>query len=492
MNKVTNLQKARQYIKENRSKVDSKYRLKYHVMGEVGWINDPNGFCTYQDEYHLFFQYHPYSSEWGPMHWGHVKSKDLIKWEHLPVALAPDSTFDANGCFSGSAIEKDGELYLMYTGHLDPDPGNPKSIRQVQNIARSKDGIEFEKIASNPVIGSNDAPDSTMPQDFRDPKVFKRGQYYYTVIGARHTDKSGQVLLYKSKDLLEWEYVGELARSEHKIGDIWECPDVFPMGEEDVLIVSPQFLENDGDKYSNLHSSLYLVGKLNLETGKYDYHTMDQIDDGFDFYAPQTLEDNRGRRIMIAWMNMWDRNNPTNSQAHNWAGAMTLPRELKMINGKLYQIPVDDIEQYRSNHVSYSNVPVKNKMVLNGVQGQHIELELEIETLEATEFGLSVLKNDKQETRLSYDTRESKFILDRSKSGQEIDQDSVRKAVIPLYEGLLKLRVFIDRSAIEIFMQDGERVMSATVYPDSDAAGIEFFTDKEIVIRHINKWDIEV
>lgn len=492
MNEMNNLKKARDYVEENKCRVDAKYRLKYHAMAEIGWINDPNGFCMYKDEYHLFFQYHPYSGEWGPMHWGHVKSKDLIKWEHMPVALAPDSPFDSDGCFSGSAIEKDGKLYLMYTGHLDSESEKPEDIRQVQNIAVSEDGVEFEKLLSNPVIDTKDIPEDTMPQDFRDPKVFCRGEYYYTVIGARHKDGSGQILLYKSKDLLEWTYVGELARSEHKLGEMWECPDVFSMAEDDVLIMSPQFLKRDGDKYCNQHSSVYLIGKLDLNTGKYDYHTLDQIDDGFDFYAPQTMVDDKGRRIMIAWMNMWERKIPTHVLNHHWAGAMTLPRELKVVNGKLYQLPVDEIKKYRINPVSYSNVSVKDYMLLNGVEGQHIELEIEIDALEAKHFGLSVLKDEQNQTILYYDREEGKFILDRSKSGEEIDEDGVRKVAVSLHEGILKLRIFIDRSSVEVFIQEGERVMSATVYPPSQATRIEFFADDEILIRNIHKWDIEV
>ena len=142
MNNYT-LLKANSFIEENKDKVVQDYRLNYHFAAPTGWINDPNGFVFYKGEYHLFYQFHPYNSEWGPMHWGHAKSKDLITWEHLPVALAPDTPADAGGCFSGSAIEKDGNLYLMYTGIMPLETEN--KTQQVQCIAVSKDGINFEK-----------------------------------------------------------------------------------------------------------------------------------------------------------------------------------------------------------------------------------------------------------------------------------------------------------------------------------------------------------
>lgn len=497
MNKLT---KAREYVSQNKDKINSEYRLKYHAMAEIGWINDPNGFCYYKGEYHLFYQYHPYSSQWGPMHWGHVKSKDLIIWEHLPVALAPDMYYDANGCFSGSAIEHDGKLYLMYTGHTDPDPEDPKHIRQVQNIAVSKDGVEFTKIEVNPVIGTKDLPDHALPQDFRDPKILKHGENFYSLIASRNKDNSGQILLYKSKDLLEWTYEGVLLPSmQSKLGQMWECPDFFTIDDRDIIIMSPQLLESDGDKYCNLHSSVYILGHCDLENCSFNYDTIDEIDGGFDFYAPQTTVDEKGRHIMIAWMQMWERKLPTHAKNHGWAGAMTLPRELKIINGKLYQFPVEEIKEYRTNHVFYKNLTVKDSLSLEGIEGQGIEFEVEIDAQAATRFGVKILKNEENETVMYFDKEEGNFIFDRSKNGEELvgsetnySKRGIRKMPIKLLENRLKLRVFIDRCSVEVFIQDGERTMTSTVYPCESAKNIEFFSDSEMLIKELNKWDIKL
>ena len=164
------IEKANKEVDQKKEIIkNSPYRLKYHFMAPTGWINDPNGLVQYKGEYQLFYQFYPYESKWGPMHWGHAKSTDLVHWEHLPVALAPSESYDfgevpGHGCFSGSAVVNGEELILIYTGHVDN-----KEPMQVQCIAASMDGIHFEKYRHNPVI--DHYPEEGSP-DFRDPKVW--------------------------------------------------------------------------------------------------------------------------------------------------------------------------------------------------------------------------------------------------------------------------------------------------------------------------------
>ena len=284
------IEKAEEVLKNAKENVKGRYRLGYHIMAPANWINDPNGLIQYKGEYHAFYQHHPNDENWGPMHWGHVKSKDLVNWEHCPVALAPGDEFDKGGCFSGSAIEKDGKMYLMYTGHQDP--GGFENLRQVQCIAVSEDGINFTKYENNPVIDSTKLPKEAIIQDFRDPKVYKKGDKYYSVIGSRNLDDSGQILLYSSDDLLNWNYEGNILQSNNEFAKMWECPDLFELDNKDILIMSPQFLEPRGNKYWNLHSSSYMIGNLDYKNNKYNLEKVEEIDYGFDFYAPQTLIDN--------------------------------------------------------------------------------------------------------------------------------------------------------------------------------------------------------
>lgn len=492
--KEDKLKQANSYVKNNREKVDNTYRQKYHIMPPIGWMNDPNGFSYYNGEYHLFYQYNPYSSMWGSIHWAHVKSKDLVNWEYLDIAIAPDEEYDVSGCFSGSAIEKDGKMYLMYTGHQDP--GGFENLRQVQCIAVSEDGKNFTKYENNPVIDSTKLPKEAIIQDFRDPKVYKKGDKYYSVIGSRNLDDSGQILLYSSDDLLNWNYEGNILQSNNEFAKMWECPDLFELDNKDILIMSPQFLEPRGNKYWNLHSSSYMIGNLDYKNNKYNLEKVEEIDYGFDFYAPQTLIDTKGRRIMIAWMQMWDRKFPTNELGHNWAGCMTIPRELKLVDDKLYQLPVEELKVLRKNEVSYKDINIKDNKSLEGIKGQCIELELEVDMKNSNEFEILLMKGNNQETSIKYNKIDELLVFDRSKNGKalgggEKEVRTYRQTEANLIDNKLKLNIFIDRMSVEIFINDGIKTMSSTVYPDKDSDNIEFYCDKEAILD-IKKWDMEV
>ena len=287
------LKQSQNYIDSIKDEIKNKpYRQGYHFMAPTGWINDPNGLSFYNGEYHLFYQYNPYSGEWQSMHWGHAVSKDLVNWRHLPVALAPSEFYDNDdkgGCFSGSAVDDNGVLTLMYTGTVNEG----ETSIQTQCIATSNDGINFEKYENNPVIAKY-PKDGSM--DFRDPKVWRENDAWYVVIGSSK-DNDGKALLYKSDDLRNWEYVGVLAESNGEFGYMWECPDFFKLDDKYVLIISPMGVEN--------RKVIYFVGDMDYNTGKFTYETEGEIDLGFDYYAPQTLLDDKNRRIMIGWQNSW-------------------------------------------------------------------------------------------------------------------------------------------------------------------------------------------
>ncbi|HYK73313.1 MAG TPA: glycoside hydrolase family 32 protein [Pseudoneobacillus sp.] len=483
---ITNAQNS---LKEAEERVGKNHwKLKYHITAPAYWINDPNGFCFYKGEYHLFYQHHPYSPEWGPMHWGHVKSKDLASWEHLPIALAPSEDYDHDGCFSGSAIEKDGNLYLMYTGNVWTGDNHETDLKQVQCLAVSEDGIHFEKIPQNPVIDS--APEGDIhPYHFRDPKVWKHNDDYYCVLGSRTKEHMGQILLYRSKDLFHWEFLNVAARGEGNFGYMWECPDIFPLDGQDVLMMSPQGMSPEGHLYHNLHQSGYVLGKLDYESGKLHHKQFQLLDFGFDVYAPQTMIDPQGRRIMIAWMAMWESHMP--EQQYNWAGAMTIPRELTIENDKIICRPVKELEALRENPLTYQDIIVKGETELANVKGHSIELKIMINPKDATTFGIKLRtsKDGKEETVLSYNKETELFIFDREKSGA--GPGGIRKVPIKLIEGLLQLHIFVDSSSLEVFINNGEKVMTGRIYPSESSTGIYFFSDKEVNICQLAKWDMK-
>ncbi len=290
-------------------------RLSFHFEPETGWMNDPNGLCFFGGKYHAFFQHNPHKAQWGPMHWGHAVSEDLIHWEELPIALFPDMPYeDDGGCFSGSALAKDGVLYLMYTSVS-------KAHGQTQSLAISRDGLHFEKYEKNPVIPH--CPIDPENRDFRDPKIFPFGGEYRMVCGSA-AHGVGAVLLYRSKDLLSWEYLGKLFESRD-FGAVPECPDLFPLDDQWVLMFSRM----------DTQSAQFILG--DFDGFRFIPHSFQQPEKGTDFYAPQTFLDEKGRRIMIGWLYGWKRKVPENALR---AGALAIPRELSLKEGKLFQYPV--------------------------------------------------------------------------------------------------------------------------------------------------------
>ena len=214
---------ARAYEKEEGSRIPASSRPLFHLTPWIGWMNDPNGFCYYRGQYHLFYQYHPYDTEWDAMHWGHAVSHDLLHWTYLHAALAPDSPYDSFGCFSGSAIElPNGKHLLIYTG-VRKEGGAKGKDYQTQCLAVG-DGLDYKKYKGNPVLDASDLPEGLSPHDFRDPKIWRtKDGAYRCVIGARRMDKRGVLLLYRSADGFSWRFESVLAENDGRFGLMWEA-----------------------------------------------------------------------------------------------------------------------------------------------------------------------------------------------------------------------------------------------------------------------------
>lgn len=429
---------------------NDRYRLGYHVSAPAGWINDPNGFCYYKGYYHIFYQYHPYSADWGPMHWGHSHSKDLVHWESLPIALAPDTKADEDGCFSGSAIVKDDVLYLIYTGHHYYDDGDPDHFWQNQNLAYSTDGINFTKYENNPIIAS--APEDNT-HHFRDPKVWEKDGKYYMILGSQGKDGVGRAITYRSDDLKDWQYLGEIAKANGLTteGFMWECPDFFELADKDILLLSPQGIEAQGQKYLNLFQTGYFVGNFDYSTNTFEHGGFTELDHGHDFYATQTTLAPDGRRLVFGWMDMWESKFP--EKADGWAGALTLLRELELKDDQLYMRPVKEAVQLRTAEISAWNKQVTEKTLL--CENEHqAEIDLTLTTDQA--FELAFTDQDKQ-VKLTFDQATHTFTL--------LNGDARYASIKPNSE--LKLQIFIDTSSLEIFINDGEAVFTERFYFDN-------------------------
>lgn len=484
------LKKAYDRIEETRELVESDYyRLKYHIMPPTGLLNDPNGFVQIKDEYHLFYQFHPFDTKHGLKYWGHVKSKDLVNWQEYPIALAPSEWYETHGCYSGSGVNDNGVLTLIYTGNVKDENGNRETY---QCLVTSEDGITFKKYENNPVI--HNQPEG-YTRHFRDPKVWKENEMWYMVIGAQTVNKEGKALLFKSVDLKTWSLIGETAGSGLNdlgyFGYMWECPDLFNLNGKDVLITCPQGLEPQGDLYNNIYQSGYFVGKLDYETGKLEHGKFTELDRGFEFYAPQTMLDNKGRRVLIGWMGLpEEENHPT--REYGWIHTMTMPRVLELVGDKIYQRPIEAFKTLRKNERSYKNITIDNDIIeLENINGDVAELLIEFEVEDAIEYGvkLRASKDGKEETVLSYNRESKKIQFNREKSGKALT--GVRQCELEDRK-ILKLNIFMDRSSIEVFINDGEEVFSARIYPDKNSREIKFFAkDGRVMVKNICMWNLE-
>ncbi len=423
----------------------------FHITGEKGWINDPNGLIYYNGQYHAFYQHHPYDIKWGPMHWGHVVSDDLTIWKYLPIALTPGDDCDKNGCFSGSAIVHDGKLWLMYTGFIENQGG--ESIRQIQCLAESSDGITFKK--HGVVIGEELLPEGYAPCDFRDPKVWWHGDCFWCIAAARKTDGRGRILLYRSKDLFEWEFVNDLFGKD-SAGTMIECPDYNE--ELGYLLFCEQFQPNENRMHLNVHSCRWCIGRIDYSTGLFCEETRGIVDYGFDMYAPQTFVD---KPAYMGWLNMWDRNVP--SEKYGFAGMLTVPRTLSVKDGRFYQEPVVNCEKVYE-------ATVCDRLEDKALRG--------VITVKATDLESLVIRmRDDGTNYTELALKDGEWVFDRSRSGEAIvgaekDSDSISgiRRMPASGNKEVTLTIVMDDFSVEIF-EDG-RALSSTIYPPEGAEGI--------------------
>lgn len=300
--------------------IDYTKKPKHHFSTKKGWINDPNGLVYFDGYYHIFYQHAPdYEVPWKqPMHWGHARTKDFLVWEELPVALTPSRPYDGGGCWSGTAIVKDGLLFLFYA-----------AICEVSTIAVavSSDGVNFEKYEKNPVI--DHYPTDGGP-DFRDPAVCKiDGQYYCIVASGNPEAKAGRLLLYKSEDLFDWTYLGVAAEWENC--RYTECPS-FMEAEDGLCLLTTSVCPLDKEHY-------FMVMYGRFSNGKFSIEATAEVDKGPDQYAGQVFRDHLGRNLLITWIPGWK----YSGYAKEDIGCMSVARELKIKNGRITAFPVQEV-----------------------------------------------------------------------------------------------------------------------------------------------------
>lgn len=459
------------------------WRQKYHIQGIVGLINDPNGFSQFKGKYHMFYQWNPLGTDHKNKTWAHSVSDDLLHWKRLKTALRPDTWYSKDGVYSGSAIVDNEKLYLFYTGNVKDSDGNRESY---QCLAVSSDGENFERWEPSIINQPNG-----YTRHIRDPKIWKKDGKFYAVIGIQSEDLEGKAVLYSSENIKDWKFEGEITGANHgKIKDfgfMWECPDYFQLKDEktgeikDLLVFSPQGLEPEGDLYNNKYQTGYLFGKLDYEKPEFEILSdFVEIDRGHDFYAPQSMEDDKGRRLIVGWMGIPEEEDfPT--VKNEWLHCLTLPRELKVIDGKLYQVPIKEMESIRGEKIEFSGKVTGEVKVGTGVT---YELKAKFTDFNS-DFGLKLRTSKNSETVLKFDYNDKKFVLDRTK-GEQPDKRLRKVYLGDISE--LELTVFVDNSSVEVFINGGQEVFSSRIFPEKDANGIIVFADKDVNVE-IEKWE---
>jgi len=482
-----NIERAQNAIDANKEHVrNGKMRQHYHFMAQTGWINDPNGLIYFRGKYHFFYQFNPYYGFWDYMHWGHAVSEDLVHWEYLPIALAPSEIYDDHmrgGCFSGSAIEYDGKLFLMYTGVTNEG----RDFDQTQCIAYSEDGIHFTKYEGNPVLR---APEGVPTRFFRDPKVWEHDGTFYMVCGANRNQKA-QAMLYRSKDMLHWEFFNVLAESRGEWGYMWECPDFFELDGKYVLMVSPM---GAGER-----TTVYFTGDFDYKTGKFSYTVNGEIDWGYDYYAPQSFLAPDGRRLMVAWANCWDWMpfwkdwGPTYKEG--WCGFFNIPREARLKeDGTLQFLPVRELETIRGGGKSSEELTVDEAgcsyQAGDGISFEW-KLSLNLEETDADAFVIELRCGNGRKAVCTFDFVRAEMSLDRT-CADGWSTGISRSPLMLKNKRELVIHIFSDQSSLEIFADDYQNNHSMNIFAGNDQSGIRMYSrGGNTSVRSMESWRLE-
>ena len=470
-----------------------KHRPQFHFTPEANWMNDPNGMFYYEGKYHLFYQYYPDSTVWGPMHWGHAESKDMVHWDHLPIGLYPDSI----GCiFSGGAVVDNNNtsklgssdippIVATFTHHDFVGEKAKSNDFQKQSIAYSLDGgTEWIKYPDNPVI-----PNTEKIKDFRDPKVVwhEDSENWILVLAAYD-----RVKFYSSPNLIDWEFISDFAIE----GDqrLWECPDLFPMKVEGsdetkwVLIVSIQKEAPNGGTGTS-----YFVGEFNGKEFSCDISNQRWLDWGTDNYAFVTwnnVQANDGRILGLGWMSNWQYAQIVPTE--KWRSAMTLPRELKLLKLSdeffIYSSPVKELKTLRKEPITNIDLNVIEEEVLHGSfdpSQSEYDFTIDLNKTTAESFGIKFQNDVGEYFKITFSKQEGKMFVDRTHSSKsnfsEKFSDSIHSAPVIFNKEFMKIHIFMDVSSSEIFIDNGAVSFTSIFFPSKEFDKISLFAENNVM-----------
>ncbi len=445
---------------EEKKKTESFYRLQFHLMPPVGWMNDPNGLCQFKDTYHIFFQYSPLHVNGGMKVWGHYVTKDFLTYEYYGAPFLPDEAFDADGVFSGSTYVDEEGMHIFYTGNVElPGDYDYTTAGRCADtvLIESKDGYTFSK--KEVVIATSAYPQSYSCH-IRDPKVWKEEIGYCMVLGGRTREDDGRILVYRSDDLRNWFMLKEL-KTKQPFAYMWECPDLYKLQSQYVLSFSPQGIKREEYRYQNIYHAGYFVTENNPITNDfcYDATTFREWDMGFDFYAPQSCLDNKGRRIMIGWVGVPYAEYQYAEVYENWQHCLTVPRNLYI--GKthdeeqtiVYQYPIEEIDRLHTSELKIENDIIQCDDDCMDIFIEGIENDFSITLFDEISFSYAdaILTLSLSDT-IGYGRKNRKCKINRVKD----------------------IRILLDMSLLEIFVNGGECVFTTRFYKKQHGTHIQF------------------
>ncbi len=468
-----------------------QHRPQFHFSPPQKWMNDPNGMVYFKGEYHLFYQYYPDSTVWGPMHWGHAVSNDLMHWEHLPIALFPDKI---GYIFSGSVVvdslntagfqQKQGEtpLVAVFTYHNMEGERAGRTDFQTQGIAYSLDkGRTWKKYINNPVINNKNI------KDFRDPKVFwyqPEQKWVMTLAVADHVE------FFASKNLKDWEKTGEFGKTEGAHGGVWECPDLFAMPLDETNEEKYVLLQSIGDGAPNGGSGTqYFIGTFDGKTFKNDNPPEEilWLDYGRDNYAGVTWTNvPNGRRLFLGWMSNWQYAMKVPTQ--RWRSAMTLPRTLSLRYNqnqkiRLFQSIVPELETIRGVNKPITVGEIETVADISNLftKLQQTILVFDINEFSATEFGIDFLNDKGEKITIGYERQRNQYFVDRTLSGKtDFEPRFSGRQYAPCSKNpaqdKIVFNIILDVASVELLADNGETTLTATFFPNQDFTKSQLFS----------------
>lgn len=429
--------------------------------------------------YHLFYTWLPLLDE-DEQYWYHVTSKNLADFKNAGVKLKPDTLFDSGGLSAGSAVHINKENHLFYVGRSDV-----RSRCTYKVLAAAMDLDHKLKKHTVPLIEGFEA----YYRQMKDPAMVVSGGRYYMLIGAETRDGRGRIAVFGADESSTFNHMGDLDTGFDEFGWLWEYPGHFTADGRDVLVFSPQGVDRYGDFFRNNYQSGYMIGSIDFEDAVMTHGDFREFDAGFDFYAPRIFTDKTGRRVMIGTLGMPTTTYP--DEKFHVRHTLSIPRILEAEGDQLRQTPHPDLHELRVNEMTALGYFKHYNKRMRDFYGDAYELIIDFNEYDASEIYLHLRVGKRDETRLIYEADEQRFTLDTSFSGEQPEGVEDFDRSVRLEEPLYKLQIFMDISSVEIFINDGAAVMSARIFPEKDAVGVELATQSGQCYVNLTRYDLK-